>query len=229
MVVYRINGTVPNGTTIADYEYIGCYAEPADGSRALDSSSFADATMSNAECALSCLGTTYFGTEYFDECYCDDVLVSGATLVPDADCIDSCAGDSTDICGGAPILSLYQLINSTNATTPSSSAAPSSASTVSLASSTLATSASTPATSTAPSVTATNVASLGAFTFLSCWAEPDTGRALAVVLFDGSGTMTNEICAVDCAAYAYFGYVPTSLFPSSQAKKEKEKKIVGPL
>ena len=61
----------------------------------------------------------YAGVEYANECYCDNSLQSGGILTSKG-CDMTCAGNSSEYCGGPNRLDLYQ----TSATT-SSSAVPS--------------------------------------------------------------------------------------------------------
>ena len=65
-VIFRDGITPPDLGSISMYEYVGCYAEDTDGSRALTGGTFADEdAMTNEECAIDCAGSVYFGTEYF--------------------------------------------------------------------------------------------------------------------------------------------------------------------
>jgi hypothetical protein len=65
-VIFRDGITPPDLGNISMYEYVGCYAEDTDGSRALTGGTFADEdAMTNEECAIDCAGSVYFGTEYF--------------------------------------------------------------------------------------------------------------------------------------------------------------------
>jgi len=92
----------------------------------------------------------------------------------------------------------------TTTTTPSTSTSQSSSSTTTT-STTLSTSTSaTSVTSSTSSTTATSVPSVGKYSFVSCLAEPDDGRALSAA-FEGTTDMTLEKCASICSIYQYFG------------------------
>lgn len=91
------------------YNYAGCWAEPADGSRALDGyvnrNPGGDVSSCTYICGLS--NFTYFGLEYGDECWCGNELSPLAEMVDDAECSFACPGTPTDTCGGGLRLSLY--------------------------------------------------------------------------------------------------------------------------
>ncbi|KAH6667842.1 WSC domain-containing protein [Halenospora varia] len=96
--------------------------------------------------------------------------------------------------------------SSSSVTTSSQSLTSTSISTsTSITSTTLLTS--TLTTSTTASTTSTNptgLPSVGVYSFVSCWAEPDDGRALSAA-FKGTDDMTLETCAAFCSTYPYFG------------------------
>lgn len=58
-------------------------------------------------------GYQYYGVEYADECYWGDTLVApGAVLSdtstpPQSQCNMQCKGNSSEICGGSSVLSVY--------------------------------------------------------------------------------------------------------------------------
>ncbi|EME81961.1 uncharacterized protein MYCFIDRAFT_165158 [Pseudocercospora fijiensis CIRAD86] len=58
--------------------------------------------MTGALCAAYCAnkGFIYAGTEYADECYCGNKLSAPTSLQNDTQCSMSCAGNSTEACGG---------------------------------------------------------------------------------------------------------------------------------
>ncbi|KAI1617496.1 WSC domain-containing protein [Exophiala viscosa] len=105
-VVGNTTLTVANGT-IATYQ--GCYKE-AVGGRALTGKSYInDTTMTIEVCAAFCADGGYdlFGTEYADECYCDNSISTSS--IPQNDCDMLCAADETEFCGSGGILSVWSL------------------------------------------------------------------------------------------------------------------------
>jgi hypothetical protein len=69
-----------------------------------------NSTMTILSCVEECiaLGYTVAGMEYSDQCFCDDYIRNNATLASeDSDCAMTCAGDSSEICGGPNLLSVY--------------------------------------------------------------------------------------------------------------------------
>jgi hypothetical protein len=101
----------------------------------------------------------------------------------------TCAGNSTEYCGGANRLNAYQL----NATAASST---SSAASGTLSGST------TPTTSTAPTPTGPAVVQkVGNYAFQGCYSEATGQRALTGAGF-ANDSMTIELCASNCVGSA---------------------------
>lgn len=54
------------------------------------------------------MGYNISGTEYFRQCFCsDDIYNGGKADLSDANCQTPCAGNSTEMCGGAGYLTIY--------------------------------------------------------------------------------------------------------------------------
>ncbi|KAL8936038.1 MAG: hypothetical protein Q9216_005133 [Gyalolechia sp. 2 TL-2023] len=168
------------------YNYSGCYTEGVGG-RALGAKQTAYNDMTVAYCGDFCTGYQYFGIEYSSECFCGDSLGAGATLKGNGECGMTCSGNSTQYCGGAQRLTIY---NSKGAVVSSSSASGSGTATSSSAAPTK-----TPG---LPSA----VPSAGGFAYQGCYTEATNGRALgdATTAYDG---MTVEKCAAFCSSYTY--------------------------
>lgn len=80
----------------------GCYSEGTSG-RALQGYSFTNTTsMTPNLCLAACAakGYTYAGTEWHQECYCDNSLKAGASNAGSPVCADRCTGNANMICGG---------------------------------------------------------------------------------------------------------------------------------
>ncbi|KAL8662353.1 MAG: hypothetical protein Q9202_004811 [Teloschistes flavicans] len=107
--------------TPGSYSAQGCYTEATQG-RALIGKRYDDDGMTIEKCSAACSGFTYFGLEYYRECYCGNDLQAGSTPAssPSA-CKYPCQGDNSEICGGDYMLNLYMFGN-----TPAPSATPAS-------------------------------------------------------------------------------------------------------
>ncbi|ERF72227.1 hypothetical protein EPUS_02114 [Endocarpon pusillum Z07020] len=93
------------------YDFLGCYAEPATGGRALSGYSFVNATDMSAEfCVSGCAARnyTYAGAEYAKECWCGNELKSSATLLEEQKCDMLCAGNRNEYCGAGSRLSVWK-------------------------------------------------------------------------------------------------------------------------
>ncbi|KAF9495858.1 hypothetical protein BDN71DRAFT_1390602 [Pleurotus eryngii] len=123
------SSTAPTYTSVS-YSSLGCYNDPADA-RVLNGGMTSSSSQTTASCAASCAaqGSSYFGTEYGNECWCGSSIRTGATAAASGDCSMPCSGKASDTCGSSYRLSLYRLGSSTSSTTaptPSSSATPTS-------------------------------------------------------------------------------------------------------
>lgn len=196
--------TTPTGgpfvvQTVGAYSYLGCYTEATNG-RALSGLQNPESGAGNTveACAAACSKYTYFGVEYGSECYCGNAFNAGSVLATGASdpssngCSMTCAGNSTEYCGGANRLNAYQL----NATAASST---SSAASGTLSGST------TPTTSTAPTPTGPAVVQkVGNYAFQGCYSEATGQRALTGAGF-ANDSMTIELCASNCVGFSWFG------------------------
>lgn len=151
------NYVIPGGASIEGYRYSGCYNDTA-ASRSLSGSYTYSGSMTVEACATFCNGATYFGVEYYQECYCGNTLAVDSTKQPVTDCSFACAGNSSEFCGGSSRLNLYELDSSIVSTSSSSvsssthlSTVTSSHSTTVLVTTTSATAASSTTTTTGPS------------------------------------------------------------------------------
>jgi len=96
--------------------YLGCYTDNTGG-RTLTGKVLTQNNMSLEICAAFCsqgVGYQYYGAEYATQCYCGNVLGSGATLLTAntspsnfSVCNYRCQGSGSEICGGSGALSLY--------------------------------------------------------------------------------------------------------------------------
>jgi len=96
--------TVPS---VGDWVSLGCYNDSV-ADRAL--SYAADVSSVTVEsCTTACYsdGYTLAGVEYSDQCFCDTALNYGSAPTPLTDCDMTCAGNSSEYCGGPNRLNLY--------------------------------------------------------------------------------------------------------------------------
>ncbi|KAF8264818.1 WSC domain-containing protein [Lactarius quietus] len=89
---------------------LGCYTDSPE-KRTLTAGGYPNPTgMSVEQCISICQyvrNTVYAGVENGVDCYCGNVLTSGAATAPASDCNTPCAGNSTETCGGSNSLNLY--------------------------------------------------------------------------------------------------------------------------
>lgn len=104
-------------TVSKGFEYIGCGTDVAFQTRTLSGASTAGPNMTVEYCVDYCVGEGFSiaGVEYTDECYCGDSVPSdrAPTAGLMGDCTMPCAGDSSENCGGAQLISLYQKCDGT--------------------------------------------------------------------------------------------------------------------
>nr|XP_019047974.1 hypothetical protein I302_04595 [Kwoniella bestiolae CBS 10118]OCF26904.1 hypothetical protein I302_04595 [Kwoniella bestiolae CBS 10118] len=101
---YSYSNTIVNG-----YVKTACLQEVAN--RALRGAAYKDESGMTVEtCTQYCAdrGFNMAGLEYGSECYCGSALVGGASLLlTSGECKMTCAGDSTENCGGPNAMWLY--------------------------------------------------------------------------------------------------------------------------
>ncbi|KAH6905304.1 copper radical oxidase [Coprinopsis sp. MPI-PUGE-AT-0042] len=82
---------------IGDWESLGCYSDNVGGVR----------TLANGVAACFNAGYPLAGSEYANECFCGRNLAAGGAVTPAADCSMTCAGNSSEFCGGPNRLNVY--------------------------------------------------------------------------------------------------------------------------
>ncbi|KAG4415268.1 hypothetical protein IFR04_011575 [Cadophora malorum] len=108
-----VNAKISPGNS--KYEYVGCYSETTlnngtNGMRTLNSGKTESVdTMTVESCLDYCNadGYEFAGLEYTKECWCSPFLSSIAEKLDDSACDLACIGNTTEICGGALKLSVY--------------------------------------------------------------------------------------------------------------------------
>ncbi|CAM9879724.1 unnamed protein product, partial [Ectocarpus fasciculatus] len=86
--------------------YLGCFSDLEDAR--IFTFQASTAAMTADACLALCAGSTYYGTQFSEECWCGaegaDYDAHGAS---DA-CTTACAGDADEICGGFYAMSVYE-------------------------------------------------------------------------------------------------------------------------
>ncbi|KAI9684287.1 MAG: hypothetical protein M1822_005760 [Bathelium mastoideum] len=105
---------------LTGWDYVGCANDTARGIRTLNANQTDSPSMTTEYCQNFCQsnGYKYAGTEFGEECYCDN-FINPSALLNQTMCYYACAGNSTEDCGGADRISLYNntLFNPTNVST----------------------------------------------------------------------------------------------------------------
>lgn len=103
--------TIPSATPApTNYQSHGCYSEATNG-RALVSKYVTSDTQTIDTCAKACAGFSFFGLEYYYECFCGNEIQAGSLPVDETECNLPCNGDSSQTCGGNSRLNLYSFGN----------------------------------------------------------------------------------------------------------------------
>ena len=209
---------LPNGN--GRYRYIGCFKENNPG-RQLQKQIYGNDANTNQMCIAACATGNYIfcGTQYNRECWAGPTIPN--LQVDDGNCDYPCSGDINQICGGNGIngaggafISLFadSLQFDGNSTVPSKATSLATTGTISTAPTSVNTSSSASVSksnitfSTSAILTPvgpTIVPSASGYTYIGCYAEPPTSRALPQLY--GIDALTIGICASQCAAYIYFG------------------------
>ena len=140
--------------------------------------------VTNELCTAACKKAGYplAGTEYASECYCGRGYSNGGAQVRNG-CILPCAGNASEICGGANRLSVWSLIGSGPNPTETISTGPP-----------------------GPTDTGSPTGSLpmlpGAWAYKGCYTEGSNGRALMNQQPD-SDSLTIQSCVATCIAAGY--------------------------
>ncbi|CAN0113075.1 unnamed protein product [Ectocarpus sp. 12 AP-2014] len=85
---------------------LGCYEDDREN-RIMDDLALSDNSMTTELCELTCLGHTYFATQYGRECWCGSAGANYASHGESTDCTYACAGDADRTCGGFDAANVY--------------------------------------------------------------------------------------------------------------------------
>jgi hypothetical protein len=110
--------SIPKANIPENWTYVGCVFDSVTAARPLPFK-LVDQNNTVEKCITQCqkFGYPAAGVEYGEECYCgdvNDVLATGPTIRPDAECNMPCAGNASELCGTGGRLQTYYW-NSTTA------------------------------------------------------------------------------------------------------------------
>jgi len=186
-------------------DYVGCVNDA--NPRVLPGYTFNSNSLTSTQCRDVCTsyGYSVYGTEYSFQCFCGSNL-GGPGLIPDSSCDSGCAGNSAERCGGAYILSIYDVNQVSTPNSPSPSPSPSSTasptSTPSPTTNNMAVSPTTSPSSTTTTTTTTASPSPSPDTpaVPGCYSSTNAGIASNLIT---STTMTSAMCRMWCGANGY--------------------------
>ncbi|KAI8635344.1 hypothetical protein F5Y19DRAFT_8141 [Xylariaceae sp. FL1651] len=180
-------GPQPN-IGIANWTHIGCYTEGTGGRALTFGAAVPSAQMNAANCTAACQTAGYIlaGTEYAGECYCGNTISNGAVPADDG-CTMKCNGNSSEVCGGANRLNVYDFNMQFNISAPASTS------------------------SSGPSVTAVATSTSAAvatgfptgWTAQGCWQDGPNGRILPTYQDPDNQQLTPQSCAQLCNSKGY--------------------------
>ncbi|CBJ48515.1 WSC domain containing protein [Ectocarpus siliculosus] len=93
---------------------LGCYGDDRED-RIMDDLALSDYSMTTELCELTCLGSTYFATQYGRECWCGSADMDYALHGESTDCTYACAGDADQTCGGFDAANVYSYTDESTA------------------------------------------------------------------------------------------------------------------
>ncbi|CAN0265590.1 unnamed protein product, partial [Ectocarpus fasciculatus] len=109
----------PSPTAEGSPVALGCYGDDRED-RIMDDLALSDYSMTTELCEQTCLGNTYFATQYGRECWCGSAGADYALHGESTDCTYACAGDADQTCGGFDAANVYLYTDeSTPSPTPS--------------------------------------------------------------------------------------------------------------
>ncbi|APA14815.1 hypothetical protein sscle_13g095850 [Sclerotinia sclerotiorum 1980 UF-70] len=168
-------------TNVPGYDYLGCYSEATTG-RALSGLQPAPPVggFTIESCQKICSGFEYFGMEYSNECYCGATINAGSVLqastIPAVNGCDMLCAGNASEYCGGSSRLNMYQLNGTVSTPTPAPTGP---------------------------ITVTN---LTGWSYLGCYNESTTGRALSGLENPIPGVNNSvEACSAACAAWNYFG------------------------
>ena len=179
-VVSRVVGPT-NSSGLPVYSYLGCYIDNAPAGRLLPTQPYSNSSNTNGLCQTVAQSGKYIfaGTEYQSQCYLGNKAPSSQYKADEVHCTYSCAGDTTQVCGGnGGYLSVYY---DASRYTPGDDSQ----------------------TATGGPITVNHT---GNYNYIGCYSEASAGRALSgLAPPTPAGGSTIESCMASCQGYTYFG------------------------
>ncbi|CBN78573.1 conserved unknown protein [Ectocarpus siliculosus] len=103
----------PTPTEAAPFVALGCYGDDREA-RIMDDLVLSDSSMTTELCELTCLGSTYFATQYGRECWCGSDGADYALHGESTECTYPCSGDADQLCGGFDAANVYLFTGETS-------------------------------------------------------------------------------------------------------------------
>ncbi|KAI6024210.1 copper radical oxidase-like protein [Pisolithus marmoratus] len=100
--------------SVGNWTSLGCYRQRGPWHMAWGVTG--QVTVESCTAACQGAGYQYAGVEYADECYCGMTVDNGSGPMPASDCGMTCAGNSSEYCGGPNRLNLYNYTGSLTTT-----------------------------------------------------------------------------------------------------------------
>ncbi|KAK4208619.1 putative fungistatic metabolite [Rhypophila decipiens] len=99
----------PVPSPIGDYTYKGCYTDSSDKHSLTGRVEYLG-DMTHEQCGAYCdrYGYRYFGVEYGSQCFCGTEIKDVAEERPIQECSTKCGGDSSQRCGAADRLGIFE-------------------------------------------------------------------------------------------------------------------------
>ncbi|KAK4161708.1 carbohydrate-binding WSC, partial [Cladorrhinum sp. PSN259] len=88
--------------------YLGCYTDSTPRVLPQQVSVSGGLTIDKCKTACAAQGHSLAGVEFGNECYCGSTAPSNTIKAPEGDCSIPCEGDSSQICGNAWRVGVYQ-------------------------------------------------------------------------------------------------------------------------
>ncbi|KAF4825695.1 WSC domain-containing protein [Colletotrichum siamense] len=90
------------------YSYQSCYTDLIHGQRTLGAATLVANDMTIEKCSNFCSNYRYFGVEYAKECWCGNTIQENQVVAVSTECSWPCSGSSSQTCGAASRISLYE-------------------------------------------------------------------------------------------------------------------------
>ncbi|KAG9003868.1 hypothetical protein FRB90_011102 [Tulasnella sp. 427] len=202
--------TTSSASSTPTWTALGCYTDQSSP-RTLSGTSYTSTTsMTYASCQAYCLGKGYIyaGVEYGQECWCGSTINSpGAKTTVSGACATPCSGDTSSICGGGWVLTVFKYSASSGSSSSSTTTTTTTTTTATTTTMTTTTSASSSTSSTCTTTSAGAAPSASGYAKVGCFRD-SYNRVLPVSASAPDTTgRTVSSCFSQCFAlgYAYAG------------------------